>query len=50
MASVKSWDTNLEEDPDAIKDVFLKFLMTICGNFKEAQEKEEQLLLDHQKT
>lgn len=50
MASVKSWDTNLEEDPDTIKDIFLKFLLNIYGNFKEEQEQEEQVIIDNQKT
>lgn len=42
LISVQCVDTNLEEDPDAIKDLFLKFLTDICCSFKATQDQEEE--------
>jgi hypothetical protein len=49
MTSLPCVDTNLEEDPDAVKDMFLKFLTNICSSFKETQDEEEQVIINHQK-
>lgn len=46
MSSVQCADTNLEEDPDAVKDIFLNFLTNICSGFKETQDHEEQVIIN----
>lgn len=48
MASVQCLDTNLEQDPDGVKDIFSKFLTNICNGFKDTQDKEEQVIVNNQ--
>ena len=48
MTSVQCVDTDLEEDPDSVKDLFLKFLTTVCSKFKETQEEEERVIMNNQ--
>lgn len=48
MESLQSVISDLEEDPDSVKDLFTIFLKTICSSFKESQEEEEQVIMNHQ--
>ena len=49
MNSVECVDINLEEDPEGIKDSFLKFLTNICSSFKETQDQVEQVIMNQQR-
>lgn len=49
LASVECFHTNLEEDPEGVKDIFLNFLTNICSGFKETQDQVEQVIVNQQK-
>lgn len=48
MTSVKCVHTNLEENPEGVDDMFMKFLGTICSGVKETQDQVEQVIVNQQ--
>ena len=47
LEHVKWVSTNLEEDPDSVREEFLNFLTGLTAFSREKQDKEEQGIIGH---
>ena len=49
LTAVKCVHTNLETDPEVVRDAFSSFLSDICSTFKETQDQVEQVIVSQHK-
>ena len=47
LEQIKWVGTNLEEDPDSVREEFLNFLTGLTAFSREKQDKEEQGIIGH---
>ena len=46
MGAVECININVEEDPESVKEAFLKFITKIYSGFKQTQDQDEQVIVN----
>ncbi len=50
FSRIKVIDTNLDEDPDSVKEEFKRFLGSVLSNLTDRRDQEELSIVNHRQT